>query len=175
MKSKLLSLLLAGLFTGVSSISLAGASTRNQQFSGDYKIISCSPDCDQIKTSGFHGNWVFSDFKGIYISVVDKPWHFWDSCSDSTPTFEFNLWPVGPETPTLGIPFLHTNIAQVSNDWQKVCDGVFTVMSSSVSLDSSDVSIQLVHKSGQDFELKWRDDRKGNEFSGLFKLEKQEF
>ena len=66
---------------------------------------------------------------------------------------------------------MHNNLKNDSaNPWRNICDGKFQTTTTNAILKSPRINIDFKHVSGDQYELKWSDNR--YKFPGVFNLTK---
>lgn len=163
------------IFSAILSLFLShqafSSTSENKNFSGAFRVDSCSPSCGQVYVGGgeYAPYFDFSKIRGMRISVVDKTVVDFPTCDGSKDAYEFNIWAFGNGQTG---HFMNNNLKGDSlNPWRNVCDGKFAVSGNMASLVSSKINIMLKKISDDKFELAWIDKRWG--VSGSFKLTRE--
>ncbi|MCM2279981.1 MAG: hypothetical protein NDJ89_18060 [Oligoflexia bacterium] len=140
------------------SFAFANVPGANPEFSGRYKILSCSPECAKIQLdlgAGFQRG--FSRVKALSISVIDQLPESPSTCDGEKP-FEFNITLLAHD-PRYDLPVKLNNIENDPANWRKICDGTFATSRSEATLRSRRARITLLRSGLDRYTLHWEDDR----------------
>lgn len=150
-------------------LAIASEPSGNPDFSGRYKVVSCSPECSKILLD-LGGGYLrsFGPVKILSISVIDQFPENPSTCDGEKP-FVFNITLLTPDRER-DLPVRVNNLENDPANWRKICDGSFATTPEKAMLHSGRARITLLRWGLDRYSLSWEDSR--YQLAGTFELRK---